>query len=112
MKLGVVVTRIHKAIQFCGEEAFKFIVDEVTNARKEADSAGADEAVKAKGAVAKLYGNSCYGKTITNEDGHESTSIMHESEAELAINSPLFKSIDPINDGKFIDILTKVQLSN
>ena len=62
MKLGVVVTRLYKAILFEDKPIFKFVEEEVTEARRNADNAGSDRIASAKGNVAKLYGNSCYGE--------------------------------------------------
>ena len=64
MELGLVVTRIHQALEFPGKELFNFITDEVSTARKEAEQNADSRVAQAKGQVAKLIGNSCYGEPI------------------------------------------------
>ena len=52
---------MYQAIEYAHKPMFNFITEEVTEARRAADRAGSDRVVVAKGNVAKLIGNSCYG---------------------------------------------------
>ncbi len=40
----------------------------------------------------KLFGNSAYGKTITNKEGFVNTSYANEKDITKKINNPRFKS--------------------
>lgn len=51
------------------------------------------------GRTYKLVGNCCYGKCITNKDKFENVTLMNEREAMAAVNSPLFRKIDPVAKG-------------
>jgi hypothetical protein len=106
LEIGVVVTRVYRAIEYKGKAMFDFITEEVIKARKEATLPGPNnepptQQMKAKGTVAKLYGNSCYGKCLTNVEKHENIKIATDAETEAMINSPLFKKLDPISDGEY-----------
>jgi hypothetical protein len=85
---------------------FKFITEEVIDSRKKGvlpDEHGNNPTpeMKAAGTVAKLYGNSCYGKCLTNIEKHDNISLVHGSEAEAMINSPLFTKLDPVDKGGY-----------
>jgi hypothetical protein len=43
----------------------------------------------------KLFGNSAYGKTITNKENFVSTTYGNEDNMSKKINSPHFKDLDP-----------------
>jgi hypothetical protein len=84
---------------------FEFITEEVIKSRKEAvlpDEHGnpPSQDKKARGTVAKLYGNSCYGKCLTNIERHENISLAHGDEADAMINSPMFRKLDPVTEGE------------
>jgi hypothetical protein len=62
---GLIITKFHCAIKYIPEYAFKQFADEVSDARRAGD-VDADKKLIAE--TAKLFGNSAYGKTITNKE--------------------------------------------
>ncbi len=60
---GLIITKFHCAIQYKPEYAFNKFADEVSDARRAGD---VDSAYELIAETMKLFGNSAYGKTITN----------------------------------------------
>ncbi len=48
----------------------------------------------------KLFGNSAYGKTVTNKEKIVSTSYGNENNISKKINSPYFKDLEQLYRGK------------
>ena len=44
----------------------------------------------------KLFGNSAYGKTITNKEGFVSTTYATEDNINKKINNPIFKDLEEL----------------
>ena len=75
---------------------FSWFPDELANARREVDK---DPLKKQLGDVAKLKGNSFYGKIIEDLDRHKSTKFTHkEMVVEKALRSPFFNNLDDIGE--------------
>ena len=96
MKHGLVVSRVHRAIQFRGEPVFQHLADEVSSHRAEADR---DKDKKVLAEMYKLLGNSYYGKCLTNKLKQSNISYMSEEEAARAVNDPMFERLDEVSDG-------------
>ena len=62
---GLIITKFHCAIQYKPEYAFNKFADEVSDARRAGD---VDSAYELIAETMKLFGNSAYGKTITNKE--------------------------------------------
>ena len=73
---------------------FLWFPEEVTNARREADK---DLLKKQLGDVAKLKGNSFYGKMIEDLGPHKSTKFTRkEMVIDKALRSPFFDNLEEI----------------
>lgn len=59
MKMGLLVTCIHRAIQFSPDRTFYHLGDEVQNIRRQAD---VDTSLAPKANMIKTEGNAYYGK--------------------------------------------------
>ena len=71
---------------------FSLLVEEVANARHEADK---DLLKKQLGDVAKLKGNSFYGKKIEDKGRHKSTKFTcEECVVDKALRSPFFNKLE------------------
>ena len=55
----------------------------------------------------KLFGNSAYGKTVTNKENFVSTSYGNEDYISKKINSPHFKDLEQLYGQKYEVISTK-----
>ncbi len=55
----------------------------------------------------KLFGNSAYGKTVTNKEKNVSTSYGNEDSISKKINSPYFKDLEQLHGQKYGVISTK-----
>ena len=75
---------------------FSWFPEELANARREVDK---DPLKKQLGDVAKLKGNSFYGKMIEDLDRHKSTKFTRkEMVVDKALRSPFFNNLDDIGE--------------
>jgi hypothetical protein len=88
---GLVITKFHCAIVYTPECAFKKFSDEVSDARRAGDI---DKAYELIAETMKLFGNSAYGKCITNKERFVSTTYGNENNISKKINSPHFKDLE------------------
>ena len=58
----------------------------------------------------KLFGNSAYGKTVTNKEKFVSTSYGNEDNISKKINSPHFKDLERLYGQKYEVISTKREI--
>ena len=73
---------------------FSWFPEEVANARREADK---DPSKKQLGNIAKLKGNTFYGKTIEDLGRHKSTTFTRkEMVVDKALRSPFFDNLEDI----------------
>ena len=49
----------------------------------------------------KLFGNSAYGKTITNKEGFVNTSYANENDITKKINNPRFKDLEELHKNNY-----------
>ena len=68
---GLEITKFHCLIKYEGTRCFKDFADEVSDARRAGDVNKDFELIAE---TMKLFGNSAYGKTITNKENFSSTS--------------------------------------
>lgn len=95
MQHGLVVTRVHKALQFRARRVFEHLTKEVTHHRSEADR---DPNKKILAELFKLLGNSYYGKCLTDQQKHMNVQYMNEDDAVAAVNTSLFKKLDIVGE--------------
>jgi G:T-mismatch repair DNA endonuclease (very short patch repair protein) len=96
---GLVVTRIYETYRFNRKRIFAPFVDEVTSLRRQGDK---NSAMSLIANMAKLSGNSIYGKTITNKEKHRKTSYLSsESNISREIASKHFIGIEELGCDMF-----------
>ena len=96
---GLRVTKIHRYISYISGRPFKWFPEEVSSARREADN---DKNKKQLGDIAKLKGNSFYGKMIENLEKHISTKFTTDEKLiDKIFRSPFFEDLEEINAGVF-----------
>jgi hypothetical protein len=101
---GLVITKFYCAIAYKPEYAFQQFADEVSDARRAGD---VDTAYELIAETMKLFGNSAYGKTITNKENFVSTTYGNEDNISKKINSPHFKDLELLYGQKYEVISTK-----
>ena len=94
LRLGLKVTRIYKIVQFERKPCFKGFVEQVIQARREADL---DTKKKVIAESMKTLGNSSYGKTVTNQTKLKTVSVCTEAEAKASVNDPRFISFTQLD---------------
>jgi hypothetical protein len=67
LQQGLKITKFYCAIKYTPEKSFRQFADEVSDARRAGDI---DKACKLTAETMKLFGNSAYGKTVTNKINH------------------------------------------
>ena len=107
LQKGLVITKFHCAIKYTPRESFKQFADEVSDARRAGD---VDKAYELIAETMKLFGNSAYGKTITNKENFVSTSYGNEDNISKKINSPHFKDLEQLYGQKYEVISTKREI--
>ncbi len=93
LQQGLKITKFHCATKYAPEKSFQQFADEVSDARR------AWDVVDSKKLIAetmKLFGNSAYGKTVTNEEKIVSTSDGNEENISKKFKSPHFKDLDQL----------------
>lgn len=91
---GLKITRIYQVIEFRPKACFKSFGEAVSDARREGDK---DPAKAIIADTMKLIGNSSYGKTITNKEGHRNVNIVTEEKASRLINQMTFRDLNEIS---------------
>ena len=71
------ITKFYNAIEYKPSYSFRKIADEVLDARRAED---VDKNYDLIAETMKLFGNSAYGKTITNKEGFVNTSYANEKD--------------------------------
>jgi hypothetical protein len=105
---GLIITKFYCAIAYKAEHAFKKFADEVSDARRAGD---VDTAYELIAETMKLFGNSAYGKTITNKENFVSTTYGNEDNISKKINSPHFKDLELLYGQKYEVTSTKREIT-
>ncbi len=90
------------------EYSFNKFADEVSDARRAGDVDTAHELIAA---TMKLFGNSAYGKTITNKEKFVSTTHGNEDNTSKKINNPHFKDLEILYGQKYEGTSTKREIT-
>ena len=90
---GLKITKFHVGIGYESNKCFKKFADEVSDARRAGDI---DKSYELIAETMKLFGNSAYGKTITNKEGFVSTTYATENNISKKINNPRFKDLEEL----------------
>ena len=89
------LTAVYQLIKYEPGMPFSWFPEEVANARREADK---DPLKKQLGDVAKIKGNSFYGKMIEDLGRHKSTKFTREEMVvDKVLRSPLFDNLEEIS---------------
>lgn len=99
LKHGMKVTKIYGVYSYKRSSIFRRFGESVSDARREGDS-DPDKALLAD--MAKLIGNSVYGKTITNKERHRDVKyVIGRQQTSNRVKSTRFLSLDELDDDFF-----------
>jgi hypothetical protein len=101
------ITKFYCGIQYEGKKCFEEFVNEVSNARRAGD---VDKSMEIIAETMKLFGNSAYGKTITNKESFVSTTYANEINIGKKINSPHFKDLEELHNQTYEITSSKRQI--
>ena len=90
---GLVVGRVYQIIEYEPNPCFRHFGESVSTARRAGDD-DPDKAILAD--TMKLLGNSGYGKTVTNVDGHRDVKYCTEIGTSALINNKRFRQLDVV----------------
>ena len=98
LEQGLVVTKVHQAIEWCSRPCFRGFGDFVSTARRNGDQGGSQVVAE----TAKTVGNAGYGRFIMDSSRH--LDIKYEEDhvkVARTINSYWFRDLEEINDGVY-----------
>ena len=103
LELGLQCTKVYRFVQYLSRKCFNKFVQSVVDARREGDENPLSGVVAE---TMKLLGNSSYGYQITDRSRHTITKYLIDEKTHKAINEPLFKRLNTIqNDLYGIELL-------
>ena len=97
---------VHQLIKYKPDIPFSWFPEEVANARRKVNK---DPLKKQLGDVAKLKGNSFYGKMIEDLGRHKSTKFTRkEMVVDKTLRSPFFNNLEEIGGAMILKILNEL----
>ena len=103
LELGLQCTKIYRFVQYLSQKCFNKFVQSVVDARREGDENPLSGVVAE---TMKLLGNSSYGYQIMDRSRHTITKYLIDEKTHKAINEPLFKRLNTVqNDLYGIELL-------
>ena len=109
LQLGLVVTIIHRFVEYTPKKCFKSFVQAAVVARKKGDE-NPNSSVVAE--TMKLLANSSYGYQIMNRSRHTVTKYLTDKKTHAAINRKMFKKLDHVNNSLYEVELAKAQIEH
>jgi len=98
LEQGLVVTKVHQAIEWIAKPCFAPFGEFVSNARREGDQGGSTVVAE----TAKTVGNAGYGRFIMDVSRHENINYEEdESKVCRAINSLFFRDLQEVDEGVY-----------
>ena len=107
LQLGLVVTKIHRFVEYTPKKCFNSFVQSAVDARRKGDE-NPNSSVVAE--TMKILANSSYGYQIVDQSRHTVTKYLRDEKTHAAINSKLFKRLDHVNNSMFEVELTKAEI--
>ena len=96
---GLVVTKIHRVVEFTPMACFRDFADKVASARRDGD---ADPSKAIIADTCKLWGNSAFGSVLMNKERHRSiTHVDSLHKMKWKVNEPQFRHLTPLGDDQF-----------
>ena len=109
LQLGLVVTKIHRFVEYTPRKCFSSFVQAAVHARRK-DDENLNSSVVAE--TIKLLANSSYGYQIVDRSRHTVTKYLSGQKTHEVINSKLFKKLDRMNNSLYEVELAKAQIEH
>ena len=109
LQLGLVCTIIHRFVEYTPKKCFNSFVQSAVHAGRQGDE-NPNSSVVAE--TMKLLANSSYGYQIVDRSRHTVTKYLNDEKTNAAINSKLFKKLDPVNNSLYEVELAKAQIEH
>ena len=109
LQLGLVVTKIHRFVEYTPGKFFNSFVQAAVDARRKSDE-NPNSSVVAE--TMKLLANSSYGYQIMDRSQHTVTNHLSDKKTHAAINSKLFKKLDFLNNSLYEVELAKAEIEH
>ena len=91
LQMGLVVTKIHRFVEYTAKKCFNSFVQSAVDARRQGDE-NPNSSVVAE--TMKLLVNSSYGYQIMDRSRHTVTKYIADEKTQAAVISKLFKKLD------------------
>jgi G:T-mismatch repair DNA endonuclease (very short patch repair protein) len=98
---GLVITKVYQVVEFQPHPCFKKFADAVSEARRAGDM---DALLYIIAETMKLFGNSAYGKTLTDKEKQLNIYFTNEDQVSELINENRFKSLNVIEAEEIPDL--------
>ena len=98
MNHGLHVTDVYEVTEYVPKSCFESFADDVSDARRQGDS---DPSTAIIAETMKLFGNSGYGRSLTNKENHLDIRYCDEASVGLAVNDPHFRKLDILGDNYY-----------
>ena len=95
LQLGLVVTKIHRYVEYTPKKCFNSFVQSAVDTRRKGDQ-NPNSRVVAE--TMKLLANNSYGYQILDRSRHTVTKYLSDEKTHAANNSELFKRLDQVNN--------------
>ena len=109
LKLGLVCKKIYRFVEYTPVKCFNKFTQSAVNDRREGDE-NPNSTVVAE--TMKLLANSSYGYQTMDRSRHAVTKQLNDEKTRGAINTKLFKRLDPIIDQCYEMELTKADIEH
>ena len=109
LQMGLVVTNIHRFVEYTPKKCFNSFVQAAVDARKKLDE-NPNSSVLAE--TMKLLANSSYGYQIMDRSKHTLTKYLTDKKTHVANNSKLFKKLHHVNNSLYEVELAKAHIEH
>ena len=109
LQLGLVVTKIHRSVEYIPKKCFNSFVQSAVDARRQGDE-NSNSSVVAE--TLKLLANNSYGYQVMDRSRHTVTKYITDEKTHEGINSKLFKKLDHVNNSLYEIELAKAQIEH
>ena len=109
LQLGIVVTKLHRFVEYTPKKSFNSFVQSAVDARRKGDE-NPNSSVVAE--TMKLLANSSYGYQIMDRSRHTVMNYLSDKKTHAAVNSKLFKRLDQLNNSLYEVELAKAEIEH
>ena len=106
LQLGLVCTKILRFVEYTPKKSFTCFVQSAVDGKMNGDETHNSSVVAE---TMELLANSSYGYQIMDPSRHTVTKYLADEKTHAAINSKLFKKLDPVNNSLYEVELGKAQ---